>query len=193
LFLLPLKINQNKNMENYEKENMQFVTQVVNDLLAIPNLEEDVNPLLTVQLRQKFQKAGERFTEILASFNALPGVKAEMYSFDSNPDALLEINIPATSLFLHNKEAYNDQGRTNEIISIIAGFHKAEIFYTDLGERNKPNSASEVCEKWQQAVFGRVSQPDEILNSKGAEKQMTIQELYLAVQMLIDSYLKGID
>jgi hypothetical protein len=178
----------------YEKENEQFINQVVSDLLAIPNLKEEVNPLLTVHLREKFQKAGERFTEILASFNALPGVRAEMYCFDSDPDALLEINIPATSLFLRNREAYNDQGRTNEIICIIAGFHKAEIFNTDLGEVGKPNSASEICENWQKTVFGKVSQPSEIHNSsKCVEKQMTIQELYLAVQRLIDSYLKAMD
>ncbi len=163
--------------------NSQFISEVVDALLQVPNLKEEVNPLLTKRLKDKFLKAGERVKEILASFNSLPGVKAELYTENEDPNRLFELDIPTHSYFLTRKD-------NCEVAVLDVGLKKSVVdYYTSCQSGNRNDSdVSEIYKNWEEKYFKKQKFANYYM-----ESEMTIPELYIAVQELIESYLKILD
>ncbi len=165
---------------NLTEKTLPFTNLVIQNILEIPNLENEVNPLLTAELREKMITAKKKLEEIINSFNVLPGVWAELYTNDASPDGLLEIDVPATHLFLTDMDAYK-KNRKSEVATIIVGFHASEVVYSDEGDTSNPRS--QVYTEWLKKTFSGYNK----------DKKMTISEVFATVQDLLNSYMKVLD
>jgi hypothetical protein len=150
---------------------------VVADLLLIPKIDQ--YPRLTKKIKREFSKAGRKIKEIIKCFNSLPGVKIEIKAENSNPEYLFELCIPTDNNFL--------TGKCEEKEAVIdVGLGKSRISYFDATQGNNCENVSQVYEKWQSKYFIRGKYEDYY------STDLKINELFSAVQELIDSYLNGL-